>query len=685
MATGSGLAAAETPGSDSSSSGIGAPPGAASSDTSTTDASRSKKTTSLTVPGSAKSTDESSPDLTSSKSGVLVSTGGAAPKPKTKLIRPRSTLRLPDVDLEKKHTAPNLADAETTLAPPTSAAQNRRSRHTDETRPRTVRSPKSSSASSVASAAPTLKVSALTDAIGTRDQSAVAQPTVLAATLTSSAPPGESAALATPQTAAPEGATTTAATRILPRSLATVLAAFGLGSVATGTPAAPVQTPLWGLFAWARREFEQGISDLLKSAGSGNSPVATESVDLTASNAAAPDMFAAAAAAAAAPGSPVPGQQISASTSFVNWVTGNYPVNNTLDRFGISGTDVGIMWDNGIEDNPNTLVNEHQVLIAFGDTFGNRSLPDQQWRSNTLLRSSDTNLTDGLSVPNGQVGNIFSGSPLATTNFAKQIIPDPGYGPAVTIIPTAGISVPTPGTPYGATQYVDFMAVQQWGNAGHWKTSYSAIAYSTDNGQNWKVDPSTVRRNQWWTGNQHFQQGAFVRPGDGYVYEYGTPNGRGGSAYVARVPEADVLDLTKYEYYSAGSRGFFGMGATPAGWIANNPGAASAIMPPGGRWGTFGVGRTVSEMSVQYNEYLNKYVALYCDQFNNVVMRTADSPQGTWSAAEVLIRQQPGGIYAPMMHPWSPSTLDAGPDLYWNLSLWSEYNVMLMRTDLTKV
>ena len=75
----------------------------------------------------------------------------------------------------------------------------------------------------------------------------------------------------------------------------------------------------------------------------------------------------------------------------------------------------------------------------------------------------------------------------------------------------------------------------------------------------------------------------------------------------------------------------------------------------------------------------------YGDQFNNIVLRTADRPEGTWSAATVLMPQQNGGIYAPMMQPWSPSTLGTGTDLYWNLSLWSEYNVMLMKTDLTKL
>ncbi len=49
-------------------------------------------------------------------------------------------------------------------------------------------------------------------------------------------------------------------------------------------------------------------------------------------------------------------------------------------------------------------------------------------------------------------------------------------------------------------------------------------------------------------------------------------------------------------------------------------------------------------MSVKYNGYLDKYVVLYGDQFNNMVMRTSDTPEGTWSDAKVLMGQQTGGI-----------------------------------------
>ncbi len=443
-------------------------------------------------------------------------------------------------------------------------------------------------------------------------------------------------------------------------------------------------------------------------------PDATEPTDFTAAEpmmmmmagaepvllaAATPTTFAAA-VTAPAPAFPAPGAQLSSSTNFISWLTGNYPTTDTLSRFGINGTDVAIIWDNGMVDDPTTPYNEHQLLIAFGDTFGDPNAPGQQWRSNVLLRTSDLVLPDGLSIPNGTVINpadlstYFGGAALSYVNFAKQIITDPNLGPAVTIIPTAGISVPTPGTMFGVTQYINFMAVQQWGNPGYWTTSYSAIAYSEDNGQNWQVAPSTVRLNQWWTGNQNFQQAAYVRPGDGYVYMYGTPNGRQGNVYLARVPEQSMLDLTKYQYWNGSAPAVPGQPGPAGQWVTGNPAAATAILPIetrllvgacGALSSSRGPGSTVSEMSVQYNEYLKKYVAMYTDQNNSVVMRTSDRPQGDWSYAKVLLDQQPGGIYAPMMNPWSPSTKGTGSDLYWNLSLFNTYNVMQMRTDLKKV
>lgn len=448
--------------------------------------------------------------------------------------------------------------------------------------------------------------------------------------------------------------------------------------VVPGSPSSP--TLAWTLLAFARREVDNLLTRLNPVGAAATGGVATGNISL------------AMAAARARPGFPWPGAQLSGSTKFVDWVTGNFPPNDTFNRYGIWGTDVGTMWDNGIPDDPSTPINENQVLIAFGDTFGGPNMTGT-WRLNTLFRSPDRDLSNGMAVPGGQWlnGNMFGGSPLWEETYARQIIlPErlpKGLPTGVTLIPTAGISVPTPGTRFGATQYVSFMSVKQWGAAGQWSTNYSAIAYSEDNGENWYVAPQSVRTNSPIGGNKNFQQAALVRPGDGFVYSYGTPNGRQGQAYISRVAEADILNVTKYEYYSKGSKGgIFGIGAYKAGWYRNDPSKATPIF--GKESGACGVGKAgnqVSEMSVQYNKTLGKYVAMHGDQYNNIILRTADTPEGAWSGPTVVMGQQNGGIYAPMMHPWSPSTLGTGTDLYWNLSIWSEYNVMLMKTDLTKL
>jgi hypothetical protein len=456
---------------------------------------------------------------------------------------------------------------------------------------------------------------------------------------------------------------------------------FVLNPLAGSTPTTPAQPALaWTLLAFARKEFDNFFGALGGGAAQSTSAVGRlTSLALAAAVNPIPPR----------PAFPTPGQQLSPSTNFVDWVTGNFLPNNTSQRFSVWGTDVGTMWDNGIADNPTTPIDEHQVLIAVGDTFSGANMTGV-WRSNTLFRTSDTNLADGMSIPDGQWlnGNMFGGAPLSSPTTARQIILQDelpaGLATGVTLIPTAGISLPTPGTEFGATQYLNFMSVKQWGSPGQWTTNYSATAYSTDNGENWQVAPSSVRLNSPYSGNKNFQQAALVMGNDGYVYSYGTPNGRQGAAYVSRVLPQDILNASKYQYYSAGTKGWFS--STPAGWYTNAPSKATPVFgKDGGACGVANAGNTVSEMSVQYNDYLKKYVVLYGDQSNNIVMRTSDTPQGTWSATTTILTQQNGGIYAPMMQPWSPSTLGTGTDLYWNLSLSTDYNVMLMQTDLSQV
>ena len=140
----------------------------------------------------------------------------------------------------------------------------------------------------------------------------------------------------------------------VPRLLTNLVSAFGLGALASETPGAPIGSPIaMALLALGvRRESEESVSTLSKTAAVGNSPVAALALTSvpTAAITAAPDP---------ARDHVVRPTAVSPNTDLLTNVTGPGGLNNTPARFGIGGTDLGIMWDNGIRvDNPATTVVE---------------------------------------------------------------------------------------------------------------------------------------------------------------------------------------------------------------------------------------------------------------------------------------------------------------------------------------
>lgn len=318
------------------------------------------------------------------------------------------------------------------------------------------------------------------------------------------------------------------------------------------------------------------------------------------------------------------------TTKAVFQATGMASPNNT-HTYNVLGTDLGIMWDNG----------HGEMLTAFGDTAG-IGFPNLlagstwAWRSNILVRSHTRDPSHGIYF-DSVVRDIFG--------QARDLVPSPKI-PFLEIsrIPTAGISV-------GGTQYMSMMSVKTWDDVGQWTTNFSGLVASGDNGETWADLTHTRRPNE--GGNANFQMNAFLKDG-GYVYVYGTPSGRNHPARVARVREHAITDLAAYEYWD---------GRT---WRLNDVNAAVPIM--------HGVG----ELSVMYNEYLGQFVSLTTDPWNSVVLRTAPAPTGPWSAPRVLIdtRELPTA-YAPSIFPYQ-----TGRDLYFLVTVHSQYNVILMRTRL---
>lgn len=120
----------------------------------------------------------------------------------------------------------------------------------------------------------------------------------------------------------------------------------------------------------------------------------------------------------------------------------------------------------------------------------------------------------------------FDNAALDRPGHAMEIILSQKIvGVETTVIPTSGNTV-------GDTQYINFMSVRSWGAPGQWVTNFAGVAYSTDNGENWTVDPTTVRPNLP-GGFDNFQMASYLHH-DGWLYQFGTPGVpamRGSPAY----------------------------------------------------------------------------------------------------------------------------------------------------------
>nr|WP_313775401.1 DUF4185 domain-containing protein [Mycobacterium sp.] len=534
-------------------------------------------------------------------------------------------------------------------------------------------------------------------------------------------PPSTMRSDATPVTTAPSK--TIEASRMAEDAVVTtLLATVGLSPSADSSPHTPGPSPfVLAVMAWTRRETSQAL---------GKNEITVPGGQVAAL-VAADDVYDANPGRAPAPVVP---DSLADGRTDLGLVTGN-----PTAHWFVAGTDLGIMWDSGYIDD---ATQKPIVYSLFGDSYSDPGMAGD-WRNNVLFRTIDTDLNGGLEWNAAVInaGAQYPGDPNGTPTWygtggpragAMQIITDPGvdglFGNTYTLIPTAAIAVPDATAEGDYVQYATVMSVRTWDTPGRWTTNYSAIAYSADGGETWAVDSDTVRSSGWLRsskayvpGDEHFQQNALVygNPDDPdswtasegdltrerYVYVYGTPSGRQGSAYLARVPESQLRQLDKYQYWTGKNSDGTG------NWATGDPSAAVPVIGSSendlvhavykvfdcftfglfskilnGIWvgglPTFG---NVSEMSVQYNEYAGRYLVTYTDGRNDVVLRVSDTPQGNWSDS-ITLMPRAAGWYAPMIHPLSGTAASGAGNqqyLYYNLSNWDQYNVHLMRTDIS--
>lgn len=270
--------------------------------------------------------------------------------------------------------------------------------------------------------------------------------------------------------------------------------------------------------------------------------------------------------------------------------------NDTPKRFGMASTDFGNMWDTG----------DNSVFCIFGDNFNSYG---GDWLSNAIAVSTDRDLEDGLFYDS----MLWDDAKKKRMEIIQHI-----EGKEITCIPTGGFSVPVNGI---NRQYVNYMSIKQWavdGDNDSWAVNHSEIVYSDDMGKTWTK--SGVK----WDSDSNFAQVAYVVQ-DGTVYMWGTPSGRHGNVYLAKVSSDKVLEKGAYQYWDGKTWVNDELQARP---VANGE---------------------VSEMTVRYNTYYKRYIMMYFSAKQRcLVYRDSELPQGEWSCEKIIL----DGTYGPSIHPW---------------------------------
>lgn len=307
--------------------------------------------------------------------------------------------------------------------------------------------------------------------------------------------------------------------------------------------------------------------------------------------------------------------------------------NNTPEDYDIGGTDLGIFWK----------MNEGKVGILFGDTFGRDWRPGHtpNWRSNAMAWSTDTDLSDGITI---------DGMITERAGVAKQIIfsahETTGFGD-YSSIPTSAIRI-------GNKDFVHYMNVRSWEPL--WTTNWSGFAVSADNGNTWTLHKGLF------PADSKFGQMALWEKGD-YIYSMGSIIGRRGLPYVARFRKENILKPDEWEYWNVSN-----------GWQKEKAAYSSPLF-----------GNLKDEMYAEptliYHDYFNKWITVYFNEIKNkIVLRSADEITGPWSEEQNVATGREFPIpYGGFIYPLG---LDK-PEIYISLSQWDPlYNVFLLKVEL---
>jgi len=301
------------------------------------------------------------------------------------------------------------------------------------------------------------------------------------------------------------------------------------------------------------------------------------------------------------------------------------------------------------------------LVFLFGDTWGGR---------NGLLDTMG--ISDSVSPWDLQMS-----VPLSFDGIWRPMLPA-GLNHAEFCVPSHGISV-------GGAMYVVYT---QPADGQIMKRSW--LIRSINDGYSWQ--PLYQLENNT-TADPRFVN-VYLEQHDGYIYMFGCGEYRASSPTLARIPVADFPTKSAWKYY-AGSAG-----------LNNSPVWSSAAADAVELFNH----KQLGEFSCCWIPQLNCWVMLYnSGQPRGITMRTAPNPWGPWSTGQVIMNPITDQAYGYYMHTsWDIARIDLfsdnsresewggeyGPyliprftagsqtqcELYYTMSTWNPYQVVLMRS-----
>ena len=344
------------------------------------------------------------------------------------------------------------------------------------------------------------------------------------------------------------------------------------------------------------------------------------------------------------------------STTRVAQLTGDFDrtlkqptLSQTDKRFGVYATDLGSSFEH-----------KGNLFFLFGDTWGQPGLLDAvAW----------TNSRDPRKI-------ALDFHPGAGGKWQPPTVP--GLRQGAFEVPSGGVSV-------GGRMVVVFTT--DW-MPDKYLMGRSVVAVSQDDGQSFKAlyDLSTTK----------FINVSFWSSGK-WLYIFGSGAYRRSSVYLARIKRAKLADRSQLRYLSG-----IGPKQKPR-WSAREEEAAPIFQH-----------EAVGEFSVAYCQPVRRFVLLYnSGNPRGIIMRSASTPWGPWSNSEMIFdpwrdkgygyfmhipagfkserhdtvndpgrENEWGGEYGPYIMARYTTGYRGRCRIFYTLSTWNPYQVVVMQTDL---